>query len=69
MPSDEDEGDALEIPFENEDADADLLPDNGVEDTQSDSNIGASLSILARARSVTANTDKDDSEKDPETKT
>ena len=68
MAEPEDEDQALEMPFENEDTDNDPLPDNGVEDTQSDTNIGASLSILARARSVTAKTDKDDSKKDPESK-
>lgn len=43
---------ALEMPSENETADNDPLPDNGVEDTQVNSTIGASLSILARARNI-----------------
>lgn len=42
---------AFEMPFENEGGPNDPLSDNGVEDTQADSVIGASLSILARARS------------------
>ena len=48
----------------------DPLPDNGVEDVQSDSRIGSSLSILAHARSLTgkadpppAETDEDDATK------
>ncbi len=51
----------------------DPLPDNGVEDTQSDTRIGTSLSILARARSLgkssapaamaTGTEDEDDPEK------
>ncbi|WP_259992110.1 DUF4177 domain-containing protein [Sulfitobacter sp. S190] len=34
----------------------DPLPDNGVEDTQSDSRIGSSLNVLARARSLVSGT-------------
>jgi hypothetical protein len=49
-PVQEDDSQPIEMHFENEDASDDLLPDNGVEDTQVDSSIGASLSILARAR-------------------
>jgi hypothetical protein len=35
---------------ETEQVDSDFMGDSGVEDTQPDSNVGASLSILARAR-------------------
>ncbi len=54
----------IEMPFENEDASDDALPDNGVEDTEADSSIGASLSILARARNGAASTDASESEKE-----
>ena len=64
----EDEGQVVEMPFETNDTGNDPLPDNGVEDTQVDSSIGASLSILARARSATAKAPEGDSEKDPESK-
>ncbi|MEH6522262.1 DUF4177 domain-containing protein [Sulfitobacter sp.] len=42
------------------------LADNGVEDTQADSGISASLSILARARSLSKTPDNDDTEEDKE---
>lgn len=61
----QDKAEAVEMPFENEDADTGLLPDNGVEDTQADTNIGASLSILARARRMARKPAQDDSETDP----
>lgn len=46
------------------------LSDNGVEDTQIDNSIGASLSILARARSLAkpSDDDDDDAEDGEETK-
>lgn len=49
-----------EMAFEADETDNGPLPDNGVEDTQKDSNIGASLSILARARNIPPNTDAQD---------
>ncbi|MEH6740696.1 MAG: DUF4177 domain-containing protein [Sulfitobacter sp.] len=42
------------------------LADNGVEDTQADNGISASLSILARARSLSKTPDDDDTEEDKE---
>ncbi|MEQ6203602.1 hypothetical protein ABMC88_11165 [Sulfitobacter sp. HNIBRBA2951] len=63
-----DDSEAVELEYESDGTAAAPLPDNGVEDTQIDSKIGASLSILARARSVTvapdAAADEDDSPKD-----
>lgn len=40
-------------PVEMKNKNTDPLTDNGVEDTEADTSIGASLSILARARSAT----------------
>ena len=54
----------IEMHFENEDASDKLFPENGVEDTQTDASIGASLSILARARNGAAPTKATESEKD-----
>lgn len=59
----EDDDQPIEMSFENEDGDNAPLPDNGVEDTESDANIGASLSILARNRSKAATPDEDADEK------
>jgi len=62
---DDDAGDADTA--ETQEADSnDPLPDNGVEDTQSDARIGASLSILARARNRDGKDDHDDSVDPPE---
>lgn len=44
--------DAIEMPNEKTAAQTEALADNGVEDTEADTSIGASLSILARARSA-----------------
>lgn len=52
----------VELEYETDNAATDPLPDNGVEDTQIDSKIGASLSILARARSATAGTETESDE-------
>ncbi len=65
----EDQGEAPEMPSKRDEPDNTPLPDNGVEETQPDTKIGASLSILARARSVTKKPTEDDSEKDPNSKT
>lgn len=43
------------------------LADNGVEDTQINNTIGASLSILARARSVSHTSSDDDTDEAPKT--
>jgi hypothetical protein len=63
---------ALEMPFEGDGASSTPtskapMADNGVEDTQINKSIGASLSILARARNLKpkAVTDKDDDEGPP----
>jgi hypothetical protein len=42
----------FELPYETDEVELDPAPDYGVEDTGTDSKIGASLSILARARSA-----------------
>lgn len=57
------EDQAIEMQFENENASEELLPDNGVEDTEADSSIGASLNILARARNGAKPPEHSDSEK------
>ena len=49
--------------FENENTSEELLSDNGVEDTEADSSIGASLNILARARNGAKPPEHSDSEK------
>ena len=61
----EGKGEPSELPFEKEQTDNAPLSDNGVEDTQADTNIGASLSILARARSMTAKLSEEEPKKDP----
>lgn len=58
-PADDFHDDAEDIEITNKPAQIDL-PDNGVEDTEVDSSIGASLSILARARSLAATPADDD---------
>lgn len=45
------------------------LADNGVEDTQADNGISASLSILARARSLSKTPDEDDTDENEDPKT
>lgn len=59
-----DDGEAVELEYETDDTATAPLSDNGVEDTQIDSKIGASLSILARARSVTIVPDDETSDED-----
>ncbi len=56
----------FEIPDKVEPKSLKPLTDNGVEDTQIDNNIGASLSILARARNVSPSS-TEDAENDPKT--
>ncbi|KEJ89375.1 hypothetical protein [Sulfitobacter donghicola] len=51
---------AFEMANEQQAAGALPLADNGVEDTEFDANIGASLSILARARNVSSETTGED---------
>lgn len=60
----EDDIKPLQMPFETDDAPAAPLADNGVEDTQINSSIGASLSILARARSLMPKPDEDTKEEE-----
>lgn len=57
----------FEAPIENKSARIEPLLDNGVEDIEVDDSIGASLSILARARNVAkpAAIDEDEAEDDP----
>lgn len=64
-PVDDFEGgtEALEMSNESGTSGSDPLPDNGVEDTEASSTIGASLSILARVRNGTKEPPADDSEK------
>ena len=54
----------VELEYETDNVATDPLPDNGVEDTQVDSKIGASLSILARARGAAADTEAESNGED-----
>lgn len=58
----EDDQDRTEMPNDKTSLQTEALADNGVEDTEADTNIGASLSILARAR----NTAKKPADETPE---
>jgi hypothetical protein len=60
----EDDTESVQMPFKTDDAPTEPLTDNGVEDTQISSSIGASLSILARARSLAPKQDEDTEEEE-----
>ncbi|WP_299416676.1 hypothetical protein [uncultured Sulfitobacter sp.] len=54
----------IEMPYETDDTSNAPLADNGVEDTQVNASVGASLSILARARNLTAKHDAETPDQD-----
>ncbi|KIN73063.1 DUF4177 domain-containing protein [Sulfitobacter guttiformis] len=64
----EDDSETIEPPTMGQDTKNAPLTDNGVEDTQADSSIGASLSILARARNLALRTPEADPKEDTDPK-